>query len=464
MLDFGVAILRAREHATQSMLTAGSLETVIAGVAGTPGRSPEQIDGRPLDARSDLFSLGVLLCEMATGTNPFAGGGVVDTFSAIQRTPGPAAPITAELPHDARRVILKLLQRDPPDRYQASFDLETDLRSVLGTLDVPAQAQVGSSRRRGLAIAAALALTVAVGVAAGAYRSSERRRWVREQATPQIVKLAAEDKGVEAFQLIEEAEKVRARRSRPRSRRCVGYSRGHGDSTPPGALVEIEDYLSPASPWLRLGTTPLDKIRVPAGYLRWRVSKPGFGEQIWPRWPARRWISIRDRCEGARGDGAGEWRSMGRLVGVSRVGGPYSLPPFFIDRFEVTNRQYQVFVDNGGYTTRDYWKQRFVRDGHGLSWSQAIDLFRDATGRPGRRRGRAATTPRGRPTIPYPVSAGSRPQPTRSSSARACQSSRRGTRSCRQCSIDSPSHRATCRALRLRSASSPGSARSAPSI
>ena len=150
------------------MLTAGSLETVIAGVAGTPAyMSPEQIDGRPLDARSDLFSLGVLLCEMATGTNPFAGGGVVDTISAIQRTPVPAAPITAELPHDARRVILKLLQRDPADRYQASFDLETDLRSVLGTLDVPARAQGGSrSRRRGLAIAAALALTVAVGMAA----------------------------------------------------------------------------------------------------------------------------------------------------------------------------------------------------------------------------------------------------------------------------------------------------------
>ena len=58
-------------------------------------------------------------------------------------------------------MILKLLQHDPADRYQASFDLETDLRSVLGTLDVPARAQVGSrSRRRGLAIAAALALTV----------------------------------------------------------------------------------------------------------------------------------------------------------------------------------------------------------------------------------------------------------------------------------------------------------------
>src|SRR5262245_22534507 len=88
VLDFGLAILRAAAHEAPSMLTGGSLETVIDGVAGTPAyMSPEQIEGRTLDVRSDLFSLGVLLCEMATGTNPFAGACVVDTISAIPRTP-----------------------------------------------------------------------------------------------------------------------------------------------------------------------------------------------------------------------------------------------------------------------------------------------------------------------------------------------------------------------------------------
>src|SRR5262245_5861470 len=62
VLDFGVAVLRARERVTASMLSAGSLQTVVARVAGTPAyMSPEQIDGDSLDARSDLFSLGVLL-------------------------------------------------------------------------------------------------------------------------------------------------------------------------------------------------------------------------------------------------------------------------------------------------------------------------------------------------------------------------------------------------------------------
>ena len=206
VLDFGLAILRAREHETQSMLTDGSLETVMAAVAGTPAyMSPEQIDGRALDARSDLFSLGVLLCEMTTGTNPFAGSGVVDTISAIQHTPDPAARLTADLTHDARAIILKLLQRDRADRYQASSELVTDLRQMLGTIEVPARARAASrGGRRGVAIAAGLALLAAAGIAAVLYRGSERRHWVHEQAVPEVVKLAAEDKGVEAFRLIEQ--------------------------------------------------------------------------------------------------------------------------------------------------------------------------------------------------------------------------------------------------------------------
>jgi dienelactone hydrolase len=82
--------------------------------------------------------------------------------------------------------------------------------------------------------------------------------------------------------------------------------------------------------------------------------------------------------------------------------GPYALPPFFIDRFEVTNRQYQVFVDKGGYTTPAYWTQPFVRDGHELSWSQAMDLFRDATGRPGPSTWEGGRYPEGK--AGYPVS------------------------------------------------------------
>ena len=63
--------------------------------------------------------------------------------------------------------------------------------------------------------------------------------------------------------------------------------------------------------------------------------------------------------------------------------GPYKLPPFFIDRFEVTNQQYQEFVDRSGYQKREYWREKFLRDGRELNFDQALDLLRDSTGRPG---------------------------------------------------------------------------------
>ncbi|HVQ14486.1 MAG TPA: protein kinase, partial [Vicinamibacterales bacterium] len=405
VLDFGVAILRAREHGTPSMLTGGSLETVIAGVAGTPAyMSPEQIDGRPVDARSDLFSLGIVLCEMTTGTNPFSGGGVVDIVSAIQQTPVPAAALTAELPRDARDIILKLLQRDPANRYQATQELATDLRNVLGTLDMPVRVPAGGRfPRRGVEIAAALALIVAAGIGAFFYRSSERRDWVRDQAMPEIIKLAAEDKGVQAFQLIQEAEKYAA--GDPDLARAAASATRVASvhSTPPGALVEVEDYLSPASTWLRLGTTPLDKIRIPAGYLRWRVTKPGVGELISaPAAGDTMDFDLETAAKAPEGMvpvSGGPWIDSLAFLGWV---GPYALPPFFIDRFEVTNRQYQVFVDKGGYATRDYWKQPFVRDGRELSWGDAMDLFRDATGRPGPSTWEGGHYPEG--MADYPVS------------------------------------------------------------
>lgn len=61
--------------------------------------------------------------------------------------------------------------------------------------------------------------------------------------------------------------------------------------------------------------------------------------------------------------------------------GPYDFPTYYIDRYEVTNRQYQEFVDQGGYQKREYWKEKFNRNGQEISWEQAMDLFRDSTGR-----------------------------------------------------------------------------------
>jgi hypothetical protein len=79
-----------------------------------------------------------------------------------------------------------------------------------------------------------------------------------------------------------------------------------------------------------------------------------------------------------------------------------ALPAYDIDKFEVTNRQYQEFVDKGGYQKRQYWKQKFIQDGKEIAWDRAMELFRDPTGRPGPSTWEGGHFPQGQ--AEYPVS------------------------------------------------------------
>jgi dienelactone hydrolase len=80
--------------------------------------------------------------------------------------------------------------------------------------------------------------------------------------------------------------------------------------------------------------------------------------------------------------------------------GPYKLPPYYVDRYEVTNRDYQKFVDSGGYVKQQYWTETFTLNGRGLSWSEAVAEFRDTTGRPGPSTWVAGHYPEGRADFP----------------------------------------------------------------
>jgi formylglycine-generating enzyme required for sulfatase activity len=76
------------------------------------------------------------------------------------------------------------------------------------------------------------------------------------------------------------------------------------------------------------------------------------------------------------------------------------LDDFWLDKYEVTNRQFKAFVDQGGYRKRDYWKHPFVKDGKALSWEQSMAEFRDATGRPGPSTWELGTYPEGSDDFP----------------------------------------------------------------
>jgi len=131
VLDFGLAKDVRAETANDATLTfAGHTQPGI--IMGTPAyMSPEQVSGRPLDHRSDIFSLGVVLHQTATGTRPFEGTSAAELVSAILRdTPPPVTDLRPDLPGDLARVIRRCIEKDPRQRVQTARDVANEFRDL----------------------------------------------------------------------------------------------------------------------------------------------------------------------------------------------------------------------------------------------------------------------------------------------------------------------------------------------
>jgi TolA-binding protein len=130
LLDFGVAVMLPRR------VDPGTARFRSATGGTIPYMSPEQARGEDLDHRTDLFSLGTVLYEMATGRRPFAGSSAADVLSAIVKQP-PIAPcaVNPAVPVELDRIITKALEKNPALRYQTASDLRADLQRLKRDLD-----------------------------------------------------------------------------------------------------------------------------------------------------------------------------------------------------------------------------------------------------------------------------------------------------------------------------------------
>jgi len=132
ILDFGLAKLAPRDAGLTQSTTLGSARTIAGTVVGTVSyMSPEQARAEEVDSRSDLFSMGVVLYELATGQQAFAGPSVAVVFdSLLNRDPASPAQLNVSIPTQLDHTIQKALEKDRKLRYQHSSELRTDLERL----------------------------------------------------------------------------------------------------------------------------------------------------------------------------------------------------------------------------------------------------------------------------------------------------------------------------------------------
>ncbi|HKV37891.1 MAG TPA: protein kinase [Blastocatellia bacterium] len=149
ILDFGLAKLiepgdasRAgsstgpRPGESEDAPTAVMRGTHVGTVLGTAGyMSPEQVQGRTVDHRSDVFSFGCILYEIATGQRPFQAESIIDSmYKIVHFQPPPVTEVNPSAPGELQRIVRKCLAKDPAERYQSMKDAAVDLRALIGDL------------------------------------------------------------------------------------------------------------------------------------------------------------------------------------------------------------------------------------------------------------------------------------------------------------------------------------------
>jgi serine/threonine protein kinase/formylglycine-generating enzyme required for sulfatase activity len=411
LADFGLAKTVQETPADD----ASASYTRAGAVIGTPAyMSPEQISGRVLDARSDIFAFGVVLYEMLASRRPFDGATELDLMHAVMHHE--PEPLPVEIPEPLRTIVAKAIEKDPAERYQSMRDLVVDLKRVARRTDAGAapgaagfatQPPVGSSvaqppavssaahstlstrraRRPAYAIVAALVLAVLAAGSFAWYRSAQAR-WAHEAAIPEVARLTDRGDYRAAFDLAERAKRFASDDALLRSLTPLFTVTYSVTSTPPDASVFVRSYSDETESWQLVGRTPLT-ANVARRALRWRVEKPGFE-------PAELARSSEDDVSGTNAIDVALQRTGTEPGMVFVPGGTIAqsvngmgiqaadVAPYFIDRYEVTNAEYKEFVVSGAYERASYWEGIAIeKDGGPLAWDDAMRLFVDTTGRPG---------------------------------------------------------------------------------
>jgi eukaryotic-like serine/threonine-protein kinase len=379
VLDFGLARRTPSKPDDMTRTMDGAPPGGPGVLVGTAGYiAPEQMTGHPADARGDIFALGALMYQMLGGRPPFTGStawAVVD--ATVNREPPPLRQIRPEVPATVARIIERCLAKNPAERYQSATELHNAL--LQARTDFTAPRTASRSRLTAVWIAAALVLSSALGAIVWARMSANRARWVAS-TTAEVRRRADAGDTAGAYRLVRAAFGRAPDDPQIEESWRASTMASRVTTVPAGANVELRSYDASDEGWIDLGRAPLPAtMRFPSGQVRWRVSMPGYETlEASPNEPP-----FEFKLAPAGSVPAGMTFVPSGELELESTNETVTLPDFWIDRFEVTNRQFKQFMDGGGYQKRDYWTIPIAKGDRTLDWSEAMQQFRDTTGRPG---------------------------------------------------------------------------------
>jgi eukaryotic-like serine/threonine-protein kinase len=180
IVDFGIAKLTERNAEDLAATMTQTARTVPGVVLGTVGyMSPEQASGRPVDYRSDQFSLGLLMYELATGSRPFDRPTTAQSLAAtIEAEPTPVQSLNPEIPPHLALIVERCLAKHPGDRYESTRDLARDLKMLLDTRPAGTAVVTPAHRGRRALYATVAVLVLLAGAGTAAYL------WTRWRPVP----------------------------------------------------------------------------------------------------------------------------------------------------------------------------------------------------------------------------------------------------------------------------------------